>query len=1805
MAELLCEHLQEPWGNKLRSLFAGLEAECRVLHWDDITICSGQVEEICEDTVTLDLFTFRRGSGFIPDEKVQTMKIHIPGFRSRAFACARKCHITCAGRLSEPMSDTSLSFCSDVVLQHRPELQIDMPWDAIHLFCGAFDGWSRALQWLAKSNLGFSLRREVHIDSSEEVMDTWAYNHDGELLHAPLEPCRLWDVRKSIGVVGCVSDRSVLHVVESQANLLSTASPPCVSWSRGGKSRGLACDEGWAFVQSIVLSFVSQANLIALECADELDVHPHAPLIDRLLSALGYILIWKQVVPFQLISHSFRTRWLSVWARASDPSKALPFVFNLADVPRTPWFDPAYTFDLPPVLAGQLHLSADERRIYGDRDFLPPAKKAKCDPSASVSQVLQARVTSCSEPLPTLCASYSTQHQLDPGHLREKGIFAFLICPPWTPEPVFAEPTRCACLLGSPSAVSMPLDVRRAFHHLGNAISVPQALLAVGIGLTSVSCLDKSVLRCVKNCWGDRLTCTNAILVQGDDFWTLMPCRDAIPLVPSNLSVPPFSGFTVSFWIKLSHTAEEYVSVPCHWTFRRFLLQVLTTSASFVDQVSLVSDAGRLCLCSPVDSLQNSRELVSLCLRETQFGLLSRVAPPEDKVPPTQPFLTCDEMSPTETVDFRLQSVDSFLDSSSCIRTLRLLESFDPGEFRTRKHEAILAVAPFSLVIRFPVAPVRISDQLNHIAKKIGDHPWEVQRSLALPPWIRGPVYVLSEPLGERASILFAIENEPATLGVQLVDSPMWSQTQIQVCNKTYRIHQHNGLDVVAGTLLSLDQADFLSLKVIAAGGHHANGPPPLLKEGTSFINRCHFVEETHGWLATDEMIHAVRQLQWRCPAFATFVGPAIWDTAGEVWHTLADALVFRRGLRTIVPILIDNHWCAIDVNRKSSQILVNLVGIHHHLGDRIRRILAQLMSEQEDSLFLQSVSIDPTPHMCGWNLIYEWFSECAIIDGLQDLLPTIRHLPLSVRIPVNTAMQASVRFWRAASGRPVVWHLAHRLRQNHLCELAISASAAGMPVPQTLVTNAASYVQVAGPVPCPPFEDELRRRLSHFDNHAGWLASDELDFILQQLRFTRHDIRFLPPAAWNSRSGTLRYFQSLKPVCTAFPCCIWFVLVDRHWIQIELQRHGDTTSLYITAPRSHADLVFPLRVWFARLLCVSVEQILVFHVFQTTPDGLCGWSLIYNLFVRCGATAPVFTPAHAHALTLVPCHDHVRAIRHEAAALWNSWTPNSGLTAFAFAWRSFFLLHVAEGRIAPSYAAGGTNSTPPPQQQQDQSSVPAAAAAASSTNTDPLWHNDPWARKPQKRVHTKWEDLTLPKDHPFVDNNSQTLQQTHRLKADVLATRAALSDILSISTKKTLGVLLPVTDLAAFGNLAAKITGPHEVVLDDVNLQSSYKRLALLLPVFGSIKYQLAPAAHSCTAAEYTEVVLELDSRLLAPKDFTHATESPIQTFRKILQSIHSGLPDTLTLYGLRKGRHPSASKEDTQLQCMARVPKSARQSILEKSGVHGLLIRDFLERGQSASDATVLPRFWAPTCQDLHDMLIITANVTGNAGLVLTKRGLALRVWVDKIGEARKAILADDPRIIEENLNIIPRVILESTGWPTAIDAPNVVRSTHKATGKAPIPTKAFRSAGVHGWTLAFQERPAKTRFTIQINSSVHEILLSEPQGPAPKQNRVQTLKAQKQAKGQKPPEPSAPSLPSFPPAVQKHAESERIDRLEAKMSQLDARQTSLETQLHTRFDDVGVQLQKILSSVQPNTRQRAETEGSPPTKPPKYQP
>lgn len=252
------------------------------------------------------------------------------------------------------------------------------------------------------------------------------------------------------------------------------------------------------------------------------------------------------------------------------------------------------------------------------------------------------------------------------------------------------------------------------------------------------------------------------------------------------------------------------------------------------------------------------------------------------------------------------------------------------------------------------------------------------------------------------------------------------------------------------------------------------------------------------------------------------------------------------------------------------------------------------------------------------------------------------------------------------------------------------------------------------------------------------------------------------------------------------------------------------------------------------------------------------------------------------------------------------------------------------------------------------------------------------------------------------------------------------------------------------------KLEGPFEITVDDPSARLSYKRLISIIVVQGKVTFKLPDPVVKLTTPAICEIVLEIDGRLLAKSDFEKLRDNPIATFRKLLTDVDGTIAAQAVLYGFRMIRVPGGSQPDQMMQIVAKLPYAQRALVLEASGQTIMLARDFLDRGKNNTDTTVLPRFWNPTATERANMKIAAQGVEGLAGIVMTKRGLAPRIWVSIISQARAQLLPADNRLTKENMHVVPRHTLELAGWPAATAAEHVIASTPQAIKLAVVPLR-----------------------------------------------------------------------------------------------------------------------------------------------------
>ena len=1780
---LLCD-LEDPWRSRARALLQGV-GDGPALCWEHYTILAGTFWSQVNDIFEVSLMQFVAGQGFT-GEKMTEAKICIHDAHKRSLNLIAGDPFVCAGLFTT--QDIGL-WTGDhrAILLKKTMPVLDEAIECLRIFSGAFSGWGQALSSLPRFCSTLRLGTQTFVDVDVEVTAALARKHGCNVTPAPVQASAVFEVSLHKVVRAEVADPCLLHVVQPLANFIFTASPPCISWSRGGLGRGLNCFEGWTFVDCLKQCAFAQPTMLNLECVDELARHAHFPIIRRLLHVIGYRALWEGTLPYCTFAHMQRTRWLAVYVRAdlfshvesqSDQFRAFRF---------EQWTSDAFRFQLPRSLREKITIPQSIQVLYGLHSLLPPSKRMKIAPDMPSEAIIRSRYLQSHEPVPTVCASYGFQHELPRSCLEQKGIFATLREGDFGPE--FLDPALLAGLLGllETSVFSSKLDV--LYRQIGNAIATPHALFVLLQGFKYLFQWPTDVVQIVNEVWTTRLTGPRTVIIEEGNFYIFASTSTIIDDICVRSEVTSHQECLTIHCIHQGGRATEFPASR-DWSVND-LLGCFTWDFSITGHIYLAATGETLSPRArlwqvfdqypqwtvflqgfPVATIQLASKAPLVCPSTQPWpgpdGQHSNVLQPLDQTP-TQLLLVEDQvLFEDRHFHFALEYLENHCLDAPSLGTADMTIAFGslpctitlPG----LSHEAdrLRCVHEFWAFA---------DGDSNQLAFKLNDH----SHSASV-----GPCAVIFNKYSDDKLIFVIFENGGSLCGFFL--APSLENCSFEIDSKLYMIAALNGQEVSNYPVL-IDHGDLLQLRIatdVSCGGHHG-ARTDTLPAGANLIQRAEFASNTGGWLATDEMDFALRQFSWLAPEFAVIHPIVRWnlETANLEENDYQEIMIANNRLN-VLPILSGSHWLAFEIQRDGATTHVTFVGLPGPLLRSGLQVVARLLDISPDRLQYSHVPLDDSAHFCGWALLHRWANAAGIFEQIPHNAELYGSTSIAMRALIDDVVEDAIEDWHQHGIAHGLWYFAANIRRAFFSFLATTT------IRGNAVTSDALHVVFddAGHSPDhaeTPFihidspDSHLHHRIQHFNHYPGWLGSDELDFILHTIRFVRPQCCFMPPGSWDYATGHIVYFNDVRRDFRAYQHVTWFVLIDQCWTQIDANRNDASIALFMSLPDALAHLAGPLATFImsqideAQLTC----QV---HIIRCNPEAnMCGWVLLHSLCERLRIAIPTLANETQQAINLSRFRVHIRSTIERARLVWQLSSSFPRISNFAALVRTNFLHHLLADRGVPQYAAGGGT----------EHKETTNKSEAGATKVDQLQIDDPWAPKtgkqknPKKLFQTRWEDLTMPADHPLIDEKGIPIPQVHRLQAGakkagaVLATKSGIAELSRITPCATMLAILPGNDKNQYIDLGLKVIGPYELVLEDAQAKTAYKRLVILWQLHGSVTYKLPDPKVQLTAAEVAELVMDADSRLLGPQDTEQASQQHISFLKHHFGLLHPDLIDKVNMYAFRVGRHPSAGKDDKNFQCIIKVPVTCRPTILKSSGSANFLFRDYLTNADTFEDITVLPRFWEPKQSSLHEVYIMTKGTSGYAGACLTRRGLAARAWTANVAEMRKAILSADSRITAENISVIPKFTYQTTGWPASTEPRDVITATLKATGLPPLPSRAFRSNGVCGWTMAFQKRPSIAKFSVEVNGKLHEILLVEEilTGQAKPPGRSSGKKVND------PPRQQSRAEPAIAP--QYHAENIRLDRLEEKFSVLEGRQSRMEAKFDSRFDDISSSLRQLL--------------------------
>lgn len=183
-------------------------------------------------------------------------------------------------------------FQADVTIVSRQQIWkiphglIQGKWACVHLFAGAFNGWGRSFSWLEDQGI-FEHQRSLSVDVDPGVTETWRVQGCTMITQ---ESDQTSFTSKWCGFEGQVDDPSWVPWLRGDEDIWLTMSPPCQSWSYGGKGAGLRSRNGLAFLEGIAAIRKLRPCVVTAECSDAI-TRPSPTLSN---CEAGHVGLWLQ-----------------------------------------------------------------------------------------------------------------------------------------------------------------------------------------------------------------------------------------------------------------------------------------------------------------------------------------------------------------------------------------------------------------------------------------------------------------------------------------------------------------------------------------------------------------------------------------------------------------------------------------------------------------------------------------------------------------------------------------------------------------------------------------------------------------------------------------------------------------------------------------------------------------------------------------------------------------------------------------------------------------------------------------------------------------------------------------------------------------------------------------------------------------------------------------------------------------------------------------------------------------------------------------------------------------------------------------------------------------------------------------------------------------------------------------------------------------------------------------------------------------------------------------------------------------------
>lgn len=438
--------------------------------------------------------------------------------------------------------------CHDEIFTLRPKNDLLLP--VLHPLpnaCGMAEAFAGLGGWTLGATL-FGTTPTLLVEKEPDVAMACAKSH-GILcvsIDCAMGMMKAGELPDHLVLIASIDDPRVWFIASTMNITHWMASPPCPPWSNAAYQKGIDVEEGRVFIRFLYMLGVSHAVCATLENVPGIVKHPHFKYITETCREAGFKLLATMVDKASPLLPITRQRWLATCVR-EDIHVDTSMLFrarNMTIPSSVPGIGQETSMGSANVLQQQLQQweldqvlpSAEALRIMSLPEYLPVNLRHQGYMKLTPNETIKLRIKSPRQMMPNVMALQGTQHNLPEALLRDKGLHAWLIAHEGRVR--FVTPYEILSAMGMPHHMCLPRDFVKAWHAVGNSLSIAHAglqCLRTKLLVGESSGLGGRIHDVFQLCDAirDQMVCLDLFTVQVDDEWIYLASHQPIGVQPT------------------------------------------------------------------------------------------------------------------------------------------------------------------------------------------------------------------------------------------------------------------------------------------------------------------------------------------------------------------------------------------------------------------------------------------------------------------------------------------------------------------------------------------------------------------------------------------------------------------------------------------------------------------------------------------------------------------------------------------------------------------------------------------------------------------------------------------------------------------------------------------------------------------------------------------------------------------------------------------------------------------------------------------------------------------------------------------------------------------------------------------------------------------------------------------------------------------------------------------------------------------------------------------------------------------------